>query len=243
MVRERGGLARAVVAACLLVCVVSLAACPKQAEAASRCVAYGRSVAGVRTSRLIDVTSLVLFYVTAEPEADLYWACSRKANRFVLVGREYGAGLGYGVSERLLKPVHLAGDWLIATDITMNAECGDGRYQDEPPCEPPGESLLVVDVARGLEARISAVNLLLSRGSAAPLSAVLVSATGTAAWLQTPAGAGASLLYGCVAAATKRQLACPPRLVAQGPIPAASLRLTGMKLSWSVAGQQQSSVF
>jgi hypothetical protein len=195
-------------------------------------------------------------YLTAQPEADLYWACSRKANRFVLVSREYGAGLSYGVSERLLQPVHLAGVWLIATDITVNADCGDGKYQDEPPCEPPGESLLVVDVARGLEARISAVNLLLSRGTAAPLSAVLVSATGTAAWLQTPPGDRASLLYGCVAAATKRQLACPPRqlacpprqlacpprLLAQGPIPAASLRLTGMTLSWSVAGQQQSSV-
>jgi len=196
----------------------------------------------VRTSRLIDVTGSVLFYVTTEPEADLYWACGRKTNRFVLVSREYGVGLGYGVSERLLRPAHLAGNWLIATDVTVNAECGDDKYQDEPPCEPPGESLLVVDVARGLETRISAVNLLLSRGTVAPLSAVLASTTGAVAWLQTPTGDAASLLYGCVAAATKRRLACPPRLLAQGPIPAASLRLTGMTLSWSAAGQQQSSV-
>ncbi len=100
----------------------------------------------------------------------------------------------------------------------------------------------MVDVARGLEARIPTVNLLLSRGNAAPLSAVLVSAKGAVAWLQTPAADAASLLYGCIGAETKRGLACPPRLLAQGPIPAASLRLTGMTLVWSAAGQRQSSV-
>ncbi len=242
MVGERGGFARAIVAGCVLVCVLSFAAWPTRAEAASRCIVHGRSVAGVRSSRLIDVTGSVFFYVTAEHEVKLYWACSRKANRFVLVSREYR---GEGASERLLKPVHLAGDWLIATDVYVNEECGDGKYPDEPPCEePPAESLFVVDVARGLEARIFNVNFpsFLSRGTVAPLSAVLVSAAGAVAWLQTPPAGAASLLYGCVAVATKRQLACPPRLLAQGSIPAASLRLTGMTLSWSAAGQWQSSV-
>jgi hypothetical protein len=238
MVQGRGGLERPIVAVCLLVCMLSLTAWPTRAEAAARCVAHGRSVAGVRSSRLIDVTSAVLFYVTAETEAHLYWACSRKANRFTLVSREY---VGEGGSDRLVKPAQLAGGWLIATAVTVS-ECGNGKYQAEPPCEPPAESLLVVDVARGLETRISDVNLLLSRGTAAPLSAVLVSATGAVAWLQTPATDSASLLYGCVAAAAKRQLACPPRLLAQGPILAASLRLTGLTLSWRAAGQQQSGV-
>jgi hypothetical protein len=245
MVRERGRPARAMVLACLLVCVLAFAAWPTRAVAASRCIPHGRSrciphgrsVAGVRTSRLIDVTSSVLFYVTAEPESHLYWACSRKANRFVLVSREHGAEVGHGIAERLLRPVHLAGNWLIATGV-VEREC-DLKYPGEPPCEAaPDESLLVVDVAGALKTAISTVVV----GTPARLSAALVSAAGAVAWLQTPPGGAASLLYGCVAAAAQHRLACPPRLLAQGPIPSASLRLTGMTLRWSAAGQQQSAV-
>jgi hypothetical protein len=45
-----------------------------------------------------------------------------------------------------------------------------------------------------------------------------------------------------VAATMKRKLVCKPHLVAQGSIPAASVRLVGITLSWTAAEQQQSSV-
>ena len=148
-----------------------------------------------------------------------------------------------GYEEGTLIGIQVAGNWLIVTQETGLigvAECE--KYTGESAgCPPASESLLVVNAASGLQGSISDLNLL-AGGKAGLLSTALLSADGAVAWLQTPEKEAISSLYGCVAAATKRKLVCKSRLVAQGAIPATSLRLAGTTLSWTAAGQQQSSV-
>jgi len=209
---------------------------------------HRHAVLGVRTSKIIELTGKVVIYRTSPkseeyaPEHKDVWACDRKSNRFVLVAveeveQEYGA-------EGVLSEFHVAGNWLIVnqeTGLTSIAECEKYGEFESADCPPASESLLIINAASGLQGSISDVNLL-AGGKVAPLSTALLSADGAVAWLQTPEKEAISSLYGCVAAATKRTLVCKPRLLAQGAIPAASLRLEDTTLSWTAAGQQQSSV-
>ncbi len=229
-------------AGCLVAGVLSLTLWSTAAQAAPRCVVHGHSVPGIRTSKVVKLTgSMVVYRTKSEEEGkELHdvWACGRKTDRFVLVGREE---FQPGYEEGTLSRIQIAGNWLIVTQYTgliSIAECY--KYQ-QTPCPPTNESLLVVNAASGLQGSISDLNLL-AGGKAGLLSTALLSADGAVAWLQTPEKATISSLYGCVAAATKRELVCKPRLVAQGSIPAASVRLVGKTLSWTAAGQQQSSV-
>lgn len=229
---------------CLVAGVLSLAVCSTAAQAAPRCAVHDHSVRGVRTSKIVELTGKVVIYRTS-PKSEEYgpkygdvWACGRKSNRFVLIAveefdQEYG-------TEGALSGFHVAGNWLIATRETGQtgvAECekyGGSAGQD---CPSASESLLVVNVASGLEGSVSAVNL--------PAGSALLSSDGIMAWwshTQAQEKESTSSLYGCVMAATKRKLVCKPQLVAQGSIPAASVRLAGTMLSWTDAGQPQSSV-
>lgn len=233
-------------AVCLFAGVLSLVVWPTMARAAPRCVVHGHSVRGVRTSRIIKLTGRIVVYRTKPPskegpESQDVWACGRKTDRFVLIGREE-LNEEYG-TEGVLSGIQVAGNWLIVkqeTGLVSVAECG--KYEpNSASCPSASESLLVLDAASGLQGRISDVNLS-AGGKIVLLSAALLSPDGAVAWLQTPEKEASSSLYGCVAAATKRTLVCKPRLLAQGAIPAASLHLAGTTLSWSAAGQRQSSV-
>jgi hypothetical protein len=222
--------------------LLSLAVCSTAAQAAPRCVVNGHSVRGVRTSKIIELTGKVVIYRTS-PKSEEYgpsysdvWACGRKSHRFVLVAieeinEEYG-------TEGALGGFRVAGDWLIARQEngqTSVAECEKYGGIEGQDCPPTSESLLVVNVASGLEGSVSAAKL--------PAGSALLSADGAVAWWsQAQEKEAISSLYGCVTATTKRKLVCRPRLIAQGSIPAASVRLVGTTLSWTAAGERRSSV-
>src|ERR1022692_1791362 len=102
-------------AGCLLAGVLSLAVWPTVAQAAPRCVVHGHSVRGVRTSRIIKLTGRMVVYRTKPPskegpESQDVWACGRKSDRFVLIGREE-LNEEYG-TEGVLSGIHIAGNWL-----------------------------------------------------------------------------------------------------------------------------------
>jgi hypothetical protein len=226
--------------------MVSLAVCSAAAQAAPRCVVRGHSVPGVRTSKVIKRTGKVVIYRTRlkseeyEHKSDV-WACDRETNRFVFIGEEE-ENEEYG-TEGALSEFQVAGSWLIVdqrSGVISETECE--KYQlpgSENTCASASESLLVVNAARGVMGSISSRNL--------PAGSALLSADGAMAWWsQAPAQGtekeGVSSLYGCLAGATKRKVVCKPRLVAQGQIPDASVHLVAKTLSWTAAGQQQSSI-
>jgi len=222
--------------------MVSLVVCSAAAQAAPRCVVRGHSVPDVRTSKVIKHTGKVVIYRTRlkseeyEHKSDV-WACDLETNRFVLIGEEE-ENEEYG-TEGALSEFRVAGSWLIVdqrSGVISETECE--KYQ-ESTCASASETLLVVNAARGVMGSISSPNL--------PAGSALLSADGAMAWWsQAPAQGtekeGVSSLYGCLAGATKRKVMCKPRLVAQGQIPHASVRLVAKTLSWTAAGQQHSSV-
>lgn len=231
-------------AGCIVAGVLSLAVLSTAAQAAPHCVVHGHSVRGVRTSKIIELTGKVVIYRTSPkseedgPKYSDVWACGRKSHRFVLIAIEE-TNQEYG-TEGALSGFHIAGNWLIATQETGQtgvAECEKYGGIEGHDCPPTRESLLVVNVASGLEGTVSAANL--------PSGSALLSADGAIVWWSQTQGKekeAVSSLYGCVTAAPKRKLVCKPHLVAQGSIPFASVHLVGTTLSWSAAGQQQSGV-
>lgn len=235
-------------AGCLPAAIVSLAYCATAAQASPRCLVQGHTVRGVRTSKILKLTGAVVVYRTGPteteyaPEVADVWACGRKSNRFVLVGREE-LDQEYG-TEGVLSAIQIAGSWLLArreTGAVALAECYKYTLENAPNCPSTSESLVLANVARGAQGAISDVN---SRpgASPAPVSSSLLSAAGAVAWLQAFEKQPTASLYGCAAAVRRHAVECAPRQIAQGAIPAASLRLVGTTLSWSAAGQPQSSV-
>jgi hypothetical protein len=231
-------------AGCLLAGVLSLAVSCAAAQAAPLCVVRGHSVRGVRTSKVIEITSRVVIYRTS-PKSEEYgpkytdvWACGRKSHRFVAIAvEEFNDEYG---TEGMLSGFHVAGNWLIVTQETgqtESAECGKYQATGSQECPSASESLLVVNIASGLEGSVSPFTV--------PAGTAMLSADGALAWwsqTQEKEKEAISSLYGCVTTTTRRKLVCKSHLVAQGSIPAASVRLVGTTLSWSAAGQQQSSV-
>jgi hypothetical protein len=224
--------------------MASLAVCSAAAQAAPRCVVREHSIPGVRTSKVIKHTGKVVVYRTRlkseeyEQKSDM-WACDSKTNRFVFVGEEE-ENEEQG-TEGALSEFEIAGSWLIArqeTGIGSDTECEESQPPgSEQNCPSTIQSLLVVNAARGLSGSISSRSL--------PAVTPLLSADGAVAWWYEQRGTeneANSFLYGCLAATTKRNVVCKPRLVAQGQIPDASVHLVAKTLSWTAAGQQQSSV-
>jgi hypothetical protein len=224
--------------------MLCLAACATAAQAAPLCVVRGHSVRGVRTSKVIKLTPAVVIYRTT-PKAEEYapkvsdvWACGRHNKRFVLIAAEE-SNIEYG-TEGALSEFQVAGTWLTARQETGQpaiAECEKyGGYENQS-CPSTSESLFVVNVASGLEGSVSAADL--------PAGSTLLSADGAMAWWSQTQGKEKEMissLYGCATTAAKHKLACEPHLIAQGAIPEDSVSLTGATLSWSVAGEQKSSV-
>jgi hypothetical protein len=243
MAGRRWGRVVSASAGCLLAGVLSLAVWCTAAQAAPLCVVRGHSVRGVHTSKVIEITSRAVIYRTTSLKAEEYgpkytdvWACGRKSHRFVAIAvEEFNEEYG---TEGMLSGFHVAGNWLIVTQETGqtgSAECGKYQAAGSQECPSASESLLVVNVASGLEGSISTL----------PADTAMLSADGAVAWwsqTQEKEKEAISSLYGCVTTTTRRKLLCKPRLVAQGSIPAASVRLVGTTLSWDAAGQQQSSV-
>jgi hypothetical protein len=163
------------------------------------------------------------------------WACGRRSDRFVLVAAEESQP---GYYEGTVSGIRVAGSWLVATqetELIAQVECEKYESQgQQPDCPTPVESLLFVDVASGLEGSLSGKSL------PSLASNTLLSSAGALAWWLGPEAT--SSLYGCAPLARKHALACKPRLVAQGSIPEASVRLAGTTLSWTDAGQPQSRV-
>jgi hypothetical protein len=209
------------------------------AQAAPRCVVHGHSVPGVRTSKVVELTGSMVVYRTRisheGSEVQDVWACGRRSDRFVLVAIEESQP---GYSEGSVSGIRVAGSWLVATqetEQTTQVECEKYESQgQQPDCPSPVESLLFVDVASGLEGSLSGKSL---PGLA---SDTLLSSAGALAWWLGPEAT--SSIFGCAAVARKHALACKPRLVAQGSIPEASVKLMGTTLSWTDAGQPQSGV-
>lgn len=233
-------------AGCLVSGMIFLVVCPAAAQAAPvRCAVRGHSVPGVRTSKVVKSTGTLVVYRTRlkseeyEENRDV-WECDRKTNRFLLIGEEQD-NLEYG-TEGALSGFQLAGSWLIVTlrnGTIEESEC-EKYHPDEPAseCQSTTESLIVVNGARGLMGIIS--------GKSLPAGSALLSADGAIAWWsQAPAQGteeqGVSSLYGCLSATTKRTVVCKPKLVAQGQIPESSVHLVANTLSWTAAGQPQSS--
>lgn len=243
--RRIGGIS----AACLLAVALWPVLLPSAAQAAPRCVVDGHSVAGVRTSKIVAQTHSMVVYRTHrthefEEDRDM-WACERKSNRFTLVGVEE---IKEGYEEGTLTGLRVAGPWLIVdqgSEETNAEECGKYDYEGNQTCTST-ESLLIVNASTGLEGRISEASLAAAFVSNTPLSTEQLSADGAMTWWAQdkpePGEEAASSLYGCVAATERHKLVCAPRLVAQGSIPEASVRLVGTTLSWTLAGEQKSSM-
>lgn len=201
---------------------------------------------------MVKVTHELVVYYVREPESGLvgetnvYMACSRRTNRFVEIGSEEPNG-GDAPPEDVLSDLQVQGHWLVITQTSGTsaaAECGKYSPDAERECPSASESLIVIDVESGRKDRIRDVSVL-EGDDEAPLSPVLISGDGAVAWLDTTeveATMSPGTLYGCVAVPPHKGLECTPRVVAQGVIPTASLRLTGKTLSWTAAGQPQSSL-
>jgi hypothetical protein len=201
---------------------------------------------------VVKVTHALVVYYVREPESglvgetNLYMACSRRTNRFVDIGSEE-PNVDYGPPEGELSDLQVQGNWLVITQTSgtsASAECGKYSQDAEKECPSPSESLIVIDVASAHKGRIGDVSVV-EGDDEPPLSPVLISGDGAVAWLETTEAEATSspgTLHGCVATPLHKGLECKPRLVAQGVIPTASLRLIGKTLSWTVAGQPQSSV-
>jgi hypothetical protein len=225
--------------------VMSLAVCSTAAQAAPLCVVHGHSVRGVRTSKIVELTGKLIVYRTS-PKSEEYapkstdvWACGRKSNRFVAIAVEE-SNEEYG-TEGVLSGFHVAGNWLIVSQENGQTEVTECEKYEAPDsednCPSTNDSLLVVNVASGLEGSISPGNL--------PAGTAMLSADGAMVWWSQTQGKekeATASLYGCVTATAKRKLVCKPHLVAQGAIPAASVRLVGTTLNWTAAGEPQSSV-
>jgi hypothetical protein len=244
MGRQLGGRVGCAVMGCVLMGVLSLAVAPGVAQAAPRCVVHGHSVAGVRSSKVVAQTGSMVVYRTHrkhefEEDQDM-WACDRKSNRFTLVGVEE---LKEGYEEGTLTELHVAGNWLIVeqgSEETSAQECGKYDYEGNQTCT-SSESLLIVNAASGLEGRISEAG-----HPGVLLPNALLSADGAVAWweeqMKEPGKEAIASLHGCLTATNRHKLVCKPRLVAQGAIPQASVQLVGSTLSWTLAGEQKSSV-
>ena len=229
----------------ILAGVMSLAVCSTAAQAAPLCVAHGHSVRGVRTSKIIELTGKVIIYRTS-PKSEEYgpkstdvWACGRKSNRFVAIAVEE-SNEEYG-TEGVLSEFHVAGSWLIVSQENGQTEVTECEKYESPDsedtCPSTNDSLIVVNIASGLEGSISPRNL--------PAGSAMLSTDGAMVWWSQTQGKekeAIASLYGCVTATAKRKLVCKPHLVVQGSIPAASVHLAGTTLSWTAAGEQQSSV-
>ncbi len=201
---------------------------------------------------MVKVTHALVVYYVHEPESGLvgetnvYMTCSRTTNRFVEIGSEEPND-GDAPPEDVLSDLQVQGHWLVITQTSGTsaaAECGKYSPNAERECPSASESLIVVDVASARKGRIHDVDVF-EGDDEAPLSPVLVSGDGAVAWLETTEAEATSspgTLYGCVAVPLHESLECKPRTVAQGVIPTASLRLMGKTLSWTAAGQPQSSV-
>lgn len=245
-------------AACIIVGVLSFAGWSTSAAAAVRCVVRGHAIPGVAHSRVVSVSGEVVVYRTRGPHADTFWACSRRGNRSVLVGRDdtyQTAEEEYGPTTTL-SGLQVAGHWLIVTHETGDAEFAGCTKYALSFCPGPVDTLVVVDVARGLRGQLASIvtDQTNPNGTVSVVmwSRTLLSAEGAVAWLQrgapettasssSPDGPTSSL-YGCVVRITKGTVGCTGRLLAQGDIVAASLRLAAMTLSWTAAGQPQSAL-
>jgi hypothetical protein len=240
----------------LAVLALTLAASPAPASAAVRCTARGHAIPGVAHSRVIATGSEVLVYRTPGTSADRIWACSRTDDRVVFVGHDdsrQGANEEYGPTTTLGE-FHLAGNWLLAIHETGAEEAvGCGKYAAYP-CPGALDTLLAFNVARRAGSALASVVAggTDAAGNVSPVrwSGTLLSPVGGVAWLRVdtgePEGAASSRqtssLYGCRLTVTGARLGCRQRLLAQGEIPAASLRLAGRRLSWSEAGQALSAL-
>jgi hypothetical protein len=230
-----------------------------------RCAARGNAIPGVAHSRVVSVNGEVVVYRTRGPSADHFWACSRRGNRFVLVGPDdtyQSAEEEYGPTTTLSQ-FHVAGNWLIVTHETGADEfvaCSKYAFY---PCPGAVDTLVVVNVARGLRGQIARIITDQTNAggkvSQVTWSRTLLSPKGAVAWLQTGGpetkASGpetkvsspspdeiTSSLYGCLVTIMKGSVGCTGRLLAQGDIAAASLRLAATILSWTAGGQAQSAL-
>jgi hypothetical protein len=238
--------------------VLSFAGWSTPAEAAVRCVVRGHAIPGVAHSRVLSVSAEVVVYRTRGPSADGFWACSRRRNRFVLVGRDdsyQSAEEEYGPTTTLSQ-LHVAGNWLIVTHETGAAEFAGCTKYAISSCTGPLDTLVVVDVARGLRGQLATIITdqtdASGKGSQVMWSRTLLSPMGAVAWLQKgeaetqaaspPLAASASSLYGCRVTIMKGTVGCTKRLLAQGDIDTATVRLTATTLSWTASGQLHSAL-
>ena len=238
--------------------VLSLAGWCTPAEAAVRCVVRAQAIPGVAHSRVVSTSGEVVVYRTRGPSADGFWACSRRSNRFVLVGRDdtyQSAEEEYGPTTTL-SHFHVAGNWLIATHETGDAEFAACSKYAISPCRGAVDTLVVVNVSRGLRGQLASIitdqTSASGKISQAMWRRTLLSPDGAVAWLQTrgpetdasspPPDESTSSLYGCLVTIMKGTVGCTGRLLAQGDIVAASLRLAATALSWTVGGRSQSAL-
>jgi hypothetical protein len=244
--------------ACLIAGVLSVAGWSTPAGAAVRCVVRGHAIRGVAHSRVVSVSDQVVVYRTRGPTSDGFWACGRKGNRFVLVGRDdtyQSAEEEYGPTTTLSQ-FHVAGNWLIVTHETGADEFAGCTKYAISSCSGPVDTLVVVNVARGLRGQLAKIitdqTNASGKVSQVTWTRTLLSPEGAAAWLQTggpetgpsspPPGEPRSSLYGCLLTITNGTVGCTGRLFAQGDIAVASLRLAATTLSWTAGAQPQSAL-
>jgi hypothetical protein len=223
------------------------------ASAATGCRPHGRTIAGVRHSRITQSSGTTIVYRTRGSDSDAYWACRRGRPGRVLIGYDDSfqqGGSEYGATT-LLSDFHIAGPWVIAVNETGEDQAQVcTKYQPGGPCPGPTDALLVANVARRLDGILAqiAASTTDASGNVTNLSwaRTLVSAAGAVAWLQsgTQYAKGAtqgtpmpSSLEGCVVSAHGGGLGCTPKTLDTGALGAAALQLNGTTLNWQNAGQ------
>jgi len=146
-------------AGCVVAGALSFAGWSTPAAAAVRCVVRGHAIPGVAHSRVVSISGEVVVYRTRGPRADGFWACSRRGNRFVLVGRDdtyQSAEEEYGPTTTLSQ-FHVAGNWLVVTHETGADEFAGCTKYAISACPGPVDSLVVVNVARGLRGQLATI--------------------------------------------------------------------------------------
>ena len=238
------------------VAIGALAEAP-HAGASASCVVQGNAIAGVARSHVLARLGSLVAYRVRGASADTWWACRTGfPGAPVRLGideshqdgaSEYGPGV---TLSRLRLSIGGFVFFYRESNLESYAECT--KYYDYP-CSGPTGTLFAVSL---LERRIGVVDRFTTdrldasgADSSTMLTRVVVGVDGLVAWLLHRRGAtnaapapAVDTLYGCTVTVLAGVPGCVPEVLASGTIPAASLQLHVVTLTFTDNGASQAVV-
>ena len=227
------------------------------AGASASCAVRGHAIAGVARSHVLATAGPLVVYRVRGASADTWWVCRTgfpgPATKLGIDESYQDGASEYGPAVTLGEPHLSIGGFVFfyrVTNLESYAECT--KYYSYP-CSGPDGSLLVLSLS---DRRIGVVDrfttdVLDSSGadSSTMLTRVVVGTDGLVAWLlhrQAATAAGPAppvdTLYGCTVTLRDGLPGCAAQVLATGTIPASSLQLHDVTLTFTLNGTSQTDV-